>query len=135
MADGPFALLAAGAIAPVGEPLAGDDVHLEILRAAVRAVEAVIAAGVVGAAVGFELIEVLKDIEGHGHLRSGPRIGPHQPLRAISTSVSAEEFGCLHDCSNGSSSPKLGSSFAGIERHADCVGLIFMSPLLGALGG
>ena len=68
-----------------------------------------ITAGVVGAAVLFELIEVLKDVEGHGHLRSGPRIGPHQLLRAISTSVSDGCFGCLHDCPSGSGSPKLRS--------------------------
>ena len=62
----------------------------------------------------------------HGHLRSGPRVGPHQPLKAISTSVSDRCLGCLHDCLNGSGSPKLGSSLAGSERHADSVGLIFM---------
>ena len=67
MADGPLALLGAGAIAPVGEPLPGDDVHLEVGRATVRALVAVIAAGVVGAAVRFELVEVLKDVEGHRH--------------------------------------------------------------------
>ena len=64
----------------------------------------------------------------HGHLRSGPQIGPHQPRRAIERSVSDGCLGCLHDCLNGSGSPKLGSSLAGSERHADCVGLIFMPP-------
>ena len=43
----------------------------------------------------------------NGHLRSGPRIGPHQPLRAISKSLSDRCFGCLYDCCSGSSSPKL----------------------------
>ena len=58
-------LLGAGAIAPVGEPLAGDDVHLEVGRATGRAFEAVIAAGVVGAAVRFELVDEIEDVEGH----------------------------------------------------------------------
>ena len=84
-----LALLGTGAIAPVGEPFAGDDVHLEVGRVTFGAVEAVIAAGVVGAAIGFELIEVLKDVEGHGYLRSGARIGAHQPLRARSRPVAA----------------------------------------------
>ena len=135
MPDRPLARLGAGALAPVGPPLAGGDMDLEIRRVTRRAVEAVITLRVVRTPVRFELIDEIEDVEGHGHLCSGPRSGPHQPRRAISTSVSAEGLGCLHDCSNGSSSPKLGSSFAGIERHADCVGLIFMSPLLGALGG
>ncbi len=56
MPDGPLARLGAGAIAPVGPPLAVGDVHLEIVRATVRAFEGVIAAGFVGAAVGFELV-------------------------------------------------------------------------------
>ena len=84
-----LALLGTGAIAPVGEPFAGDDVHLEVGRFTHRAVEAVIAAGVVGAAVGFELIEVQKDVEGHGHLRPGARFGVHQPRRGMSRSVAA----------------------------------------------
>ena len=128
MPDGPLARLGAGALAPVGPPLPVGDVHLEIVRATVRALEAVITLRVVRTAVRFELIDEIEDVEGHGHLCSGPRSGPHQPRRAISTSVSTEGLGCLHDCPNGSCSPKLGSSFAGSERHADCVGLIFMHP-------
>ena len=65
MANGPLALLGAGAIAPVGPPLPVGDVHLEIVGAAFRAVEAVIAAGMVPATIGFELIDEIEDVEAH----------------------------------------------------------------------
>ena len=65
--DGPLARLGAAALAPEAGPLTGDDIHLEIGRVTFRAVEAVIAAGVVGAAVGLQLIKKLKDVKGHCH--------------------------------------------------------------------
>ena len=65
VADGSLARLGVGALAPEGPPLPIGDVHLEVGRTTFRAVEAVIASGVIGAAVWFELIEVLKDVEGH----------------------------------------------------------------------
>ena len=65
MANGPLALLGAGAIAPVGPPLPVGDVHLEIIGAAFRAVEAVIATGMVPATIEFELIDEIEDAEAH----------------------------------------------------------------------
>ena len=72
----------------------------------------------------------------HGHLRSGPRIGPHQPAKAIPMSVSDGCLGCLHDCLNGSGSPKLrsllgreGWQLAGIRL----VAIPFIRPLLAVL--
>ena len=61
VADGPLARLVAAALAPEAGPLTGDDIHLEIRRVTGRTPVAVIATEVVSTAVGFELIEVLKD--------------------------------------------------------------------------
>ena len=84
-----------------------------------------------------ERFEPLKNLAGdHGHLRSGPQIGPHQPRRAIERSVSDRCLGCLHDCLNGSGSPKLrsllgreGWQLAGIRL----VAIPFIRPLLAVL--
>ena len=65
LADGPLTRLGAAALTSEAGPLTGDDVHLEVGRATGRALEAVIAAGVIGAAVRFELVDEIEDVEGH----------------------------------------------------------------------
>ena len=65
LADGPLARLGVGALAPEGTPHPIGDIHLEVAGSAERAQEGMITAGVIGAAVRFELVEVLKDVEGH----------------------------------------------------------------------
>ena len=57
MPDGLLARFGAGALAPVGPPLACGDMDLEIRRVTRRAVEAVIALRVIRTAVRFELID------------------------------------------------------------------------------
>ncbi len=67
LADGPLARLSAVTLAPVGLPLPFCDVDLEVGRTTVRALEAVIALGMVPAAIVFELINELLDVVGHAH--------------------------------------------------------------------